>query len=185
MCSSDDDPFKLADSGFTLKQKDCTTPAPLRQFHTSIYFVSPCSLGTGTGGACQQSDRALPTLKRMDLGPSGWALVPLVEGIENMQLEYGEDTDATADGSPDSFTAHPAATATAWASVMAVRVHLLARSTSTSAGYTDTKTYRLGANADGSDNSVTPGGGYKRHAFTGVVRVVNASQRLEPIYGGS
>ena len=59
---------------------------------------------------------------------------------------------------------------------MAVRIHLLARNVTATPGFTDTKTYRLGTNADGSDNSVTPGGAFKRHAFTGLVRVVN----LEP-----
>ena len=68
---------------------------------------------------------------------------------------------------------------------MAVRVHVLARNVTATPGFTDTKTYRLGANADGSANDVTPGGAFKRHAFTGLVRVVNLSQRLEPIYGGA
>jgi len=184
-CDSESEHFHLATSGFTLTQKDCATAAPIRAFHTRIYFVSPCSKGTGTGGACQTSDPALPTLKRMELGPGGWTLVPLVEGIENLQLEYGLDASAPADGSPDSFAARPAATGTAWASVVAVRVHVLARNVTATPGFTDTKTYRLGANADGSANDVTPGGAFKRHAFTGLVRVVNLSQRLEPIYGGA
>lgn len=184
-CDSDSERFHLATTGFGLTQKDCATPAPIRAFHTRIYFVSPCSKGTGTGGACQSSDPALPTLKRMELGPGGWTLVPLVEGIENLQLEYGQDASAPADGSPDGYTASPAATGAAWASVVAVRVHLLARNVTATPGFTDTKTYRLGANADGSDNAVTPGGAFKRHAFTGLVRVVNVSQRLEPIYGGA
>jgi type IV pilus assembly protein PilW len=184
-CDSESEPFHLATSGFTLTQKDCATAAPIRAFHTRIYFISPCSKGTGTGGACQTSDPALPTLKRMELGPGGWTLVPLVEGIENLQLEYGLDASAPADGSPDSFTARPAATGTAWASVVAVRVHVLARNVTATPGFTDTKTYRLGTNADGSASTVTPGGAFKRHAFTGLVRVVNLSQRLEPIYGGA
>lgn len=184
-CNSETPRFQLAASGFNLTQKDCVTAAALRQFHTRIYFISPCSQGTGTAGACQPSDPALPTLKRMELGPAGWTLVPLVEGVENLQLEYGQDTGVPADGAPDSYTASPAATGTAWASVVAVRVHLLARNVTTTPGFTDTKTYRLGANADGGDNSVTPGGAFKRHAFTGLVRVVNMSQRLEPIYGGA
>lgn len=184
-CPSDTTQFQLATSGFSLTAKDCTTAAPLRRFHTRIYFVSPCSRGTGTGGACQTSDPALPTLKRMELGPAGWTLVPLVEGIENVQFEFGQDSSAPVDGSPDAYTARPAATGTAWASVVAVRIHLLARNLTETPGFTDGKTYRLGTNADGSENSVTPGGAFKRHAFTGLVRAVNPSQRVEPIYGGA
>jgi type IV pilus assembly protein PilW len=184
-CGTETTFFKLATGGFDLTQKDCATPAPVRQFHTFIYFVSPCSRGTGSGGACRTSDPSLPTLKRMELGPGGWTVVPLVEGIENVQYEYGLDTDATPDGGPNSFTASPAATGTAWASVVAVRVYLLARNADATPAYTDTKTYRLGTNADGSANDVTPGGAFKRHEFTGLVRVVNMSQRRERVYGAS
>ena len=185
LCNDEKPAFQLATTGFTLTQKDCTTPAPIRQFHTFIYFVSPCSRATGTGGACQTSDAPLPTLKRMELGPGGWTVVPLVEGIENVQFEYGLDTDASPDGGPDSFTANPTATGTAWNSVVAVRIYLIARSVDATPAYTDSKTYRLGANADGSANDVTPGGAYKRHEFTGLVRVVNMSQRRERLYGAS
>jgi len=184
-CGTETTHFQLATSGFNLTQKDCVTPAPLRQFHTFIYFISPCSRGTGTGGACRTSDAPLPTLKRMELGPAGWTVVPLVEGIENVQYEYGLDTDATADGGPNSFTASPAATGAAWTSVVAVRIYLVARNVDATPGYTDTKTYRLGTNANGSANDVTPGGAYKRHEFTGLVRVLNISQRRERLYGAS
>jgi type IV pilus assembly protein PilW len=56
---------------------------------------------------------------------------------------------------------------------------VLARNVEPTGGYTDAKTYQLGINADGSANNVTPGGAYKRHAFTEVVRVTNVSQRKE------
>jgi type IV pilus assembly protein PilW len=184
-CTTESPAFQLATSAFTLTQADCVTAAPLRQFHTFIYYVSPCSRGTGTGGACRDSDPALPTLKRVELGPSGFTVTPLVEGIENLQFEYGLDSDATPDGGPNAFTASPAATGTAWASVVAVRIHLLARNVDTTPSHTDTKTYRLGTNADGSANDVTPGGAYKRHVFSGLVRAVNVSQRLERVYGAS
>lgn len=184
-CANDSNSFQLVSTGFTYTTSDCASASPIRQFITSIFFISPCSIGTGTGGACQVADRALPTLKRMELRPSGWTVVPLVEGIENMQLEYGVDTDSPPDGSANSFTASPAATGTAWAQTVVIRVHLLARNVDETGGFVDSKTYRLGVNADGTDNNVTPGGAFKRHQFTGLVRVVNVSQRWEPIFGGS
>jgi type IV pilus assembly protein PilW len=182
-CSDETTSFQLARSGFTLKQSDCVTPSPIRQFLTNIYYVSPCRGGSGSGGACTTADGALPTLKRMELGPSGWSVAAVVEGIEDLQLEYGLDTDPRLDGNANVYTASPAATGTAWASAMAVRIHLLARNTDATPGFIDTKTYRLGQNADGTDNTLTPGGAFKRHLFTGVIRVVNMSQRLEPVYG--
>ena len=182
-CPTETPAFQLASSGFTLTQSDCATPSPIRQFLTSIYFISPCSVGTGTGGACQSTDPLLPTLKRMELQPTGWTLVPLVEGIENLQFEYGQDTDTPPDGSPNTFTAAPAATGTAWASTVAIRIHLLARNVDATNGFVDTKSYRLGTNADGTDNTVTPGGSFKRHQFTALVRVRNMSQHFKPVFG--
>jgi type IV pilus assembly protein PilW len=181
--------FLLAQSNFTLHQKDCLSAAPVRQYHVEIYFVSPCSIATGAGGICQITDPAVPTLKRLELRPAGdatcpvfaqasWCLVPLVEGIENLQIEYGLDTSAAADGSPDIYKTKPAST-TEWATVVAIRLHLLARNVDKTAGYTDTKTYQLGQNDDGTDNNITPGGAYQRHAYTKIVRVTNSSQRKE------
>lgn len=181
--------FELAQSGFALQEKDCATPAPVRQYHVEIYFVSPCSRPTGASGVCQASDPVIPTLKRLELRPAGdatcpvfaqasWCLVPLVEGIENLQIEYGLDTSATGTGSPDVYKATPASTAE-WADAVAIRLHVLARNLEQTGGYTDGKTYQFGLNADGTANDVTPGGAYKRHAYTEVVRVTNNSQRRE------
>jgi type IV pilus assembly protein PilW len=177
-CATQLPSFQLAQSGFNLMTKACdsATPAPVRQFHTSIYFLSPCSLPSGATGTCAANPTApaVPTLTRMDLGPGGFALVPLVEGIENMQLEYG--LDSSGDGAADSFVVTPANTAAAWASVVAVRIHLLSRNVESTPGYADTKTYQLGTAVA---NAVTPGGAYARHAYVELVRLVNPSQRKE------
>jgi len=181
--------FELAQSGFVLQQKDCASAAPVRQFHVEIYFVSPCSRPTGSNGVCKSTDPAVPTLKRLELRPAGdttcpafaqasWCLVPLVEGIENLQIEYGLDTSVPPTGSPDVYKTLPASTAE-WAQVVAIRLHVLSRNVDKSPGYTDAKTYLLGLNADGTPNAPTPGGAYKRHAYTEVVRVNNVSQRKE------
>ena len=178
--------FQIAQSGFTLTDKDCTTVMPIRQYHVYIYYIAPCSVATGSGGACAAGDARLPTLKRSDIAHERGAAArthvnpePLVEGIENIQYEYGLDT--TGDGSPDSYTAAPSSV-TQWSQVVAVRIHLLARNADATAGYTDTKTYAMGNNADGSANTLTPGGSFRRHAYTALVRVTNVSQRLEPVF---
>lgn len=166
-------------SNLLLKDRDCTTTMPVRQYHVYIYYVGTCSIATGSNGACKSTDAALPTLKRAELTAGGvWNYVPLVEGIENLQFEYGLDSVAPFDGDADTFTAKPASVAL-WAQVVAVRIHVLARNTETSPGFADTKTYALGNNADGSANTVTPGGAYRRHNYTELIRVTNVSQRLE------
>jgi type IV pilus assembly protein PilW len=181
--------FEMGQSGLVLQEKDCATLAPVRQYHVEIYFVSPCSRPTGANGMCKNTDPALPTLKRLELRPAGdttcpvfaqasWCLVPLVEGIETLQIEYGINTSATPTGSPDVYKNTPASTVE-WADVVAIRLHVLARNVDQTGGYTDTKTYQLGLNADGTPYNLTPGGAYKRHAYTEVVRVNNVSQRKE------
>ena len=136
--------FMIAQSGFTLTDKDCATVMPIRQYHVYIYYIAPCSVATGAGGACQAGDPPLPTLKRVELLPRAMSTpVPLVEGIENIQYEYGLDTSANPDGSPDTFTAGPASV-TQWSQVVAIRVHLLARNVDATPGFTDTKTYAMG-----------------------------------------
>ena len=181
--------FLLAQSGFTMQQKDCSSAAPVRQYHVEIYFVSPCSIATGANGVCKSTDPAVPTLKRLELRPAGdatcpvfaaasWCLVPLVEGIENLQIEYGLDTAATPTGTPSLYKTKPATTAE-WATVVAIRLNVLARTVDPTPGYNDAKIYQLGLNADGTANTVAPGGAFHRHAYNEVVRVTNNSQRME------
>ena len=169
-------------AGLIKHKRDCAALADFRRFVTRIYFVANND---------NPSD-GIPTLKRAELGATGFSIVPLVEGIENLQLEYGLDTDAIPDGAPDVFTANPdgytgagAAGATGnWRNVVAIRVNLLARNTETTSGYHDAKVYTLGHNADGSDNTCSPGSStlcsgltYKRHAFTAEVRLTNPAER--------
>ena len=50
---------------------------------------------------------AVPTLKRLEFTGSGWTETPLVEGIEELNIEYGIDNNS--DGAPDAYTTDPAA----------------------------------------------------------------------------
>ncbi len=58
--------------------------------------------------------------------------------------------------------------------VVAVRIHVLARSLETTPGYKDTKTYQLGDQALGPFND-----GFKRHVYSTTVRLVNPSGRRD------
>ncbi len=196
----------------SITNKDGVTAAPIRKYHVHIYFVSPCSVPTGPATAnapatCKATDDGgapIPTLKRLELtagsvGPT-MSIVPLVEGIENLQIDYGVDdtpnvpspTGFLGDGSPDCYDADPGSSTnagftagcsagnpgsiTAWSEVVTAKIYLLARNPQTTPGYTDTKTYNLGLDFP----SVGPTGDrYKRHVYQSVVRLSNSSGRRE------
>ncbi|MBK4735020.1 PilW family protein [Noviherbaspirillum pedocola] len=151
-------------TSLTKKRVDCVTTAPLHRYRVHIYFVANNNV-SGDG---------VPTLKRAELGPSGFSIVPLVDGIENLQFEYGIDSLTAATGMPASWAADAGSDA-AWRNVVAVKIHVLARAATASAGYTDAKTYTLGAGV-----SYTPTGAaanYKRHVYETTARVNNTAQR--------
>ncbi|MCW9024111.1 MAG: PilW family protein [Gammaproteobacteria bacterium] len=71
--------------------------------------------------------------------------VELVEGIENMQVLYGIDTDAKRDGVPNRYTTanNVVAMAGGWERVVAVRIAMLATSVDAFLAGTSTRTYRM------------------------------------------
>jgi type IV pilus assembly protein PilW len=171
------------------RQLNCTpagggTLAPFRRYLTHIYFIA----------SNNKAGDHIPTLKRaeLDAGANGltYTVVPLAEGIQNLQLEYGLDN-GTADGIADAWSADPAtagacsaaACAVAnWSSVVAVKLHLLAMNPTPSLGYKDAKTYDLGHDAAGAAITYTPptNDAHKRHVFQTVVTLPNPSGRRTP-----
>jgi len=156
---------------------NCTSQADFNRYLVRIYFVANNNVGTD----------GVPTLKRAELGAGGFTIVPLVEGIETMQLEYG--VDSSGDGVIDAFNANPdtynscsgAGCVGNWLSTYAVKVNILARNTELSPGFTDTKTYKLGQLANGNDNIFGPfNDGFKRHAYNSTVRLDNPAGRRTP-----
>lgn len=151
-------------TNLTRKRVDCMTAAPIHQYRVHIYYIAN-NYRTGDG---------IPTLKRAELGASGFSTVPLVEAIENLQVEYGIDNVSTPTGAPAVYTSSPADDQ-AMRNIVAARLHLLARSATPSIGYNDTRTYALGPGV-----SYTPGGAaatYKRHVYEATVRVNNTAGR--------
>lgn len=120
--------------------------APLRRFYRSFYYVNTAS-----------------NLMRADISPDG-ALdtTSIAENIDNMQLEYGFDTNG--DGSPDSFSTTPP---TSWKDAMGVRIWILAKAPSASPGEANDKSYPM------SDVTVTPTDGIKRHVFSTYSAFIN------------
>ena len=148
--------------------------AKVAPVYIRIFYISTCSQSDCTAAGAD----SVPTLQRIDLTVAGTTTpVSTIDGIENMQFDYGVDT-AGSDGTPDSYVATPATTAVStWSNVMAVRIYLIARNIDTTSGYSDTKTYSLG-----SAGTFTPSGsetGYRRHAYNALVRLNNPSGRRE------
>ena len=148
---------------FARTKKGCATASDIYEFETRIYYVS---------------NETIPTLRLITISGTSSTNEPLVEGIEDMRVEYGRDS-VGGDGMADEFrkclsTADPCAAAD-WANMAAVRVHLLARNIASGVGYTDTKTYTLGAG-----NIVSPQyDHFKRHVYSAVVRLMNPAGRRE------
>ena len=173
----------LVPSGFPLHASDCITAAPLRALVQRIYYVSSCNVCTPT------SDNQ-PTLEVAEYGPTGAATItPLVEGIQDLQFDFGVDTDNN--GSPDFYYANTNAyfgtstTPTNWNNVMTVRIHVLARSEDPTGSWTDSRTYDMGL-LEGTvpATAVAPCTSgfcdqYKRHVYSGVARLYNASGQRE------
>jgi type IV pilus assembly protein PilW len=166
-------------ANLNLHQKDCVTVSPLYQYRTHIYFIANDDK-PGDG---------IPTLKRAELGTGAFAIVPLVEGIENLQLEYGLDTNVPTTGSPAVYTADPssfngcapAVCVSYWRNTVSVQITVLARNQTVTQGYTDTKTYTLGHTAAGAANIVGPfNDGFKRHTYSTVARLYNPAGRNSP-----
>lgn len=164
-------------ASFDLRKKDCSTLAEKRQYFTRIYYLST---DNGDGAV-------VPTLMRLELTGSGWIAMPLVEGIEQFNIEYGIDTNG--DGAPDVYAANPSdypkgacagsCAVSNWINVVTARFHVLARNLDASPGYVDAKTYELGRDEDGNTMTVTPGGAYRRHVYSALVRIANAAGRRE------
>ena len=200
--------FTLMAKGTTPANCHPTDLAPIRQYLVHIYFVSKDNASVSP--TCPNSDPTIdrevcvPTLKRLELTGTGWAVTPLVEGIEQLNVNYGVDCTAfgaAGYGDPDDYRADPT-TATGgtctsdvnrWMNVMSARVFVLARNLEPSPRYTDPKCYNLGVRSDGPppvaeefpDCSTTPptfpgsDASYRRHAYTALVRINNPAGRRD------
>lgn len=159
--------------------------AETRRYRVHVYFVAPCSFGSGANGVCQAGDDDVPTLKRLELSASAGAtvmeIVPLVEGVEYLKVRYGIDnspttanaaTGSVGDGVPDSYTATPAAAD--WENVITAQVHLLVRATQETREWTDSKSYTIaGVSAGPFDDH------YRRRVYSTEAISMNTSGRRE------
>lgn len=124
---------------------------------TDVYYISPW-----TGSSTESP--MVPALYRMTLGPG--ATTPtmsaqlIASGIENMQVQYGVATEA----GTRYYDAQSIA-ASDWNNVVAIRLWLLARSTTAEPNYTNTASYTMG------DQTITASDSFQRQVFPLVVQV--------------
>jgi type IV pilus assembly protein PilW len=133
--------------------------SPRRRYIARIFYIA--NNDTTNDG--------VPTLRMAELqktsaGAASWVPVSLATGIEQLQLEYGQDTDSN--GIPDTYAVP--STLAEWRRVVSVKVHLLSRNSTPTPGYLNTKTYTLGDVVVPAFNDAV-----RRHTFSGLVSLVN------------
>lgn len=150
---------------FVLRNIDCATIADIRRLVVRTYFVASCN-------ECGRD--STPTLKRLDLDDESIVETALVEGVEDLRIEYGFDVDN--DGSADVFRATLSGVAGAaddsWANVVALRLHVLGRSPDGEGGHIEARrVYDFGeaGRAYGSTDA------YKRTMLSALVRLPNVA----------
>lgn len=114
----------------------------------------------------ETSADGIPTLCELALVGDAMTSRCLVEGIEEMQVEFGIDSDS--DGVPERYLASP--TAAQLATAVVARIYLLVRSVQDVPGYEDKKSYVLGSRNVSAKND-----GFMRRVFTTTVQIRNAS----------
>jgi type IV pilus assembly protein PilW len=127
--------------------------AELMKLVSRAYYI-----GTSAGGD--------PALFRKELVAGVPQAQELVDGIENMRVFYGEDTDVTADGAANIYQAANAVAD--WSRVVSVRLGLLVRTPDESGVDFDKNTYDVaGAIVDPADER------RQRRVFTSIIRLRN------------
>ena len=188
--------YVLADTGFTLHKRNCTTLAEKRKFINNIYYLRNYAFAPGDG---------IPTLMQSSYDLAGGSLnqqpaVAMIEGVEAMRFELGVDnisdsgaavnfaqavTWASAsiknsptnrgDGAADSLcTSATPCNLSSMVNAVQVKVYLLVRDLESSPGYSSDKTYSLAGRTYGPFSDA-----FKRHLYTTTVRLSNISGRRE------
>ncbi len=144
---------------------DCTVTVPqfssnVRQYQPQIFYVRPDSA----------EEDGIPTLVREALQGDDMTAEVLVEGIEDMQVEWGVDG-VDDDLAPDYYTADPDSAELVDAAT--ARIFLLVRSIRPETGYVNDKTYNLGRKSVAARNDA-----FYRRVYSTTVQLRN-SEKLQ------
>ena len=132
----------------------------VRQYQPQIFYVRPDSAG----------EDGIPTLVRETLQGDDMRAEVLVEGVEDMQIEWGVDG-ADDDLAPDHYTADPDNAELADAAT--ARIFLLVRGIRPVTGYVNDKTYKLGRKTVAARNDA-----FYRRVYSMTVQLRN-SEKLQ------
>lgn len=127
------------------------------EYHVKVFFIRNYSGASGDG---------IPGLCAESLSGDSITVECYVEGIEDIQVEFGIDTDA--DGVANQYKSSP--TSVELETAVSARIFILARSIDSVAGYTNTKSYTLGEKTISAKND-----GYLRRVFSTTVQMRNAT----------
>lgn len=160
-----------------------TNVQPAWSYESRAFYVAKCDDCSGGGDG-------IPTLKVVEFAGGALSASPLslVEGVEDMHIEYGMDLDTVPDGVPDCFVADPtadtaptsgctvttawsASDVTNWANVVALDISVLIRSLEEYPGWNDTRTYDLGRGSRSGPFS----DGYKRKVLKTSIMLQNVA----------
>lgn len=187
--------------------------ATIFEYQTHVYYIQNCSRfnagSTCDPGGADDGGNPIPTLARYQLQPAAGGgtpsmqLVPLVEGVEALNIMFGVDGidpntpnpdltqaatfDFAPDGVVDRFVVPPAnVNPLFWQHVAAVRVSVLIRSPSPILSHDDSgKTYDMGIDSAGNPitlNFLCSAGQpnlchYQRHVYTVTAKLRNCAGR--------
>ncbi len=141
-------------------------------FETEIYFLRPCSELNGSN-----CDDGIPTLVRYKIQNSELEVEPLAEGVEQFQIEFGEDRvdengDPGTDDVADFYTT--ANNIVDWQNVVSARYNIIVRSELRDKEIPDTQTYNM---AGGFEYTPIESNQYhRRKMYTKVVQLRNMSR---------
>ncbi len=133
------------------------TDAQIMKLVTHIYYI----------GRRNNDTSIAPSLYRRELDNNGTlTAAELVEGVENMKLVYGEDTDSPGDGVVNIY--REPASVSSWKNILTARVGLLVRTTSNVEQSPDIRSYSLAGTTVGPFND-----NVRRRAFNSTIMVRN------------
>lgn len=172
------------------------------EYLPQVFYIRPWSVCQGAGtcdcvndGTPDESDcdgdgandaaDTIPTLVRERLAGASMTAQALVEGIENLQIEFGVDSDG--DTIADYYEPDP--DASELQDSVSARIYVLVRSIDPITGYDNTKDYRLGSTTIANASLPAPPAAcrnagppivdscdYYRRVYTTTVKIRNASR---------
>ncbi|NEV65008.1 PilW family protein [Thiorhodococcus minor] len=153
-------------------------------FRSEVWFIRPCSDATGGSSAssCDSGDddgSPVPTLARLALEGTELRQQAMYDGIEQLQIEFGRDTDG--DNSVDRVDTAATINASAspveaWGEVISARIALISRSLQRDATFTGTQDFTLaGDKGAGTDGFTVPTSekNYLRKTYEQTVQIRN------------